>query len=58
MVGGDGNTKFSLTARPDIASYLVHALVHFSPSELKNQTLNIEGEAKVKYFNVLLPARD
>ncbi|KAI0321735.1 NAD-P-binding protein [Amylostereum chailletii] len=50
-IGGDGNVPISFTARPDIARYLVYALTKFSPGDLKNKVLRIEGDRKT--FNEL-----
>ncbi|KAA1469127.1 NAD-P-binding protein [Dentipellis sp. KUC8613] len=43
-VGGDGTAVNSFTSMPDIARFVVHALVTLPPAELNWKTLRIEGE--------------
>jgi hypothetical protein len=43
-VGGDGNAKMTLTARPDIGRFVAHALTHFPWEQLQNKAFRIEGE--------------
>jgi hypothetical protein len=43
-VGGDGNTKITLTSRPDIARYVAHAFTCFSLEQLRNKSFRIQGD--------------
>ena len=47
-VGGDGNKQITFTSRPDIARYLSYVLTHIPPEQLKNRTLTIAGDNKVR----------
>ncbi|KAI0054400.1 NAD(P)-binding protein [Artomyces pyxidatus] len=43
-IGGDGNKPLSLTARPDVASFLVYALIQFPVEKLEYQSFRMEGD--------------
>ncbi|KAI0067606.1 NAD-P-binding protein [Artomyces pyxidatus] len=43
-IGGDGTQPFSMTARADVASFLVYALIQLPVAKLEYQSYQVEGD--------------